>query len=138
MGHNDEALARYRKSIAVLQPFFDQQNEAVTYQYLSCEQSLALLYASTGDHAAALELANRAFAQAEKYSGQLSLPDSRTAVAAEGWSVLAVAQSKAGMVDQARQIRRDRYYYSCICPGLPQTSSKPGLKALVFGLFSGG
>jgi tetratricopeptide (TPR) repeat protein len=100
---SDEAIASYLKSIAVLQPFFDQQNEAVTYQYLSSEQSLALLYASIGDHSAALELANRAFAQAEKYSGQLSRPDSRMTIMAEGWSVLAVAQSKAGMVDQARQ-----------------------------------
>jgi tetratricopeptide (TPR) repeat protein len=103
MGHNDEALAKYRRSIALLQPFFDQQNESVTNQYLSGEQSLALLYASIGDHAAALELANRAFAQAEKYSGQLPQPDLRMAVAAEGWSVLAVVQSKAGMTNQARQ-----------------------------------
>ncbi len=103
MGHNDEALASYRKSIALLQPFFDQQNESVTSQYLSSEQSLALLYASIGDHAAALELANQAFAQAEKYSGQLSRPDLQMARTAEGWSVLAVVQSKAGMTNQARQ-----------------------------------
>jgi hypothetical protein len=40
MGHNDKAIARYRKSIALLQPFFDQQNESVTNARLVIMQPL--------------------------------------------------------------------------------------------------
>jgi hypothetical protein len=40
MGHNDEAIARYRKSIALLQPLFDQQNESVTNPRLVIMQPL--------------------------------------------------------------------------------------------------
>jgi hypothetical protein len=103
MGRNDEALASAHRSIAVLQPFFDQKKDSVISQYLSNEQSLALLEASIGNHAAALDLGARTFALAEEYSNTLSSPDSRNATMAEAWSVLAVIQSKAGMAEQARE-----------------------------------
>jgi eukaryotic-like serine/threonine-protein kinase len=103
MGRSDEALASARRSIAVLQPFFDQKKESVISQYLSCQQSLALLEASIGDHAAALDLGAQGIDLAEEYSNTLPRPDSRSATMAEAWSILAVVQSKAGLAEQARQ-----------------------------------
>jgi hypothetical protein len=75
----------------------------VISQYLSCQQSLALLEASIGDHAAALDLGAQGIDLAEEYSNTLPRPDSRSATMAEAWSILAVVQSKAGLAEQARQ-----------------------------------
>jgi hypothetical protein len=40
MGHNDEAMARYRKSIALLQPFsISRMNPLLTLDWWSCSRS---------------------------------------------------------------------------------------------------
>ena len=102
LGQTEEAAASFRRSMELLQPFFDQQNAAAITQYCSSEEDLALLYASTGNPAA-LALANDVMAQAEKHANLLTQPDSKTALLGEAWSTLAVAQSKAGQTDQASQ-----------------------------------
>jgi eukaryotic-like serine/threonine-protein kinase len=103
LGRTAEAMASYKKSLAVIQPFFDAKNSTVLSQYLASEQSLALLDAATGDTAKALELANHSVSEAEKFSDQKSRTDAQTLSVAKAWSTLSVAQSRAGLMDQARQ-----------------------------------
>ena len=103
LGRKAEAAATYQKSMAVIQAFLDARNATVLSQYLASEQSLALLDASNGDTATALDLANRSLSDAEKFSDQAPRTDAQTLMLAKAWSTLGVTQSKAGMTDQARQ-----------------------------------
>ena len=103
LGRTTEAVASYKKSMAVIQPFLDAKNSTVLSQYLASEQSLALLDLAIGDTAKALELANHSLSEAEKFSDQAPRTDAQTLALAKSWSTLGVVQSKAGMPDQARQ-----------------------------------
>ena len=103
LGRNDDAVASYRRSMAVMQPFLEQQNNVIVVQYISGEQNLALLYALMGRHADALEIATRSLARADKYCNAPPHTDTQMAVLAMGWSTLAKVQDKAGQMDKAAQ-----------------------------------
>lgn len=102
LGRNSDALESYRKSIAVLQPFFDRQDAAVLSQYFSGEKSVALLEASTGDRKAALDTAGLVLAQASKLSESPERSESQTVHLARAWSIMAITQSKLKMTEDAR------------------------------------
>jgi tetratricopeptide (TPR) repeat protein len=103
LGRNDDAIASYRRSMAVMQPFLEQQNNSIVVQYITDEQNLALLYASMGRHADALEIATRSLARADKYGNAPPHNDTQMAVLAMGWSTLAKVQDRAGQMDKAAQ-----------------------------------
>jgi tetratricopeptide (TPR) repeat protein len=103
LGRNDDAVASYRRSMTVIQPFLEQPNNNIIVQYISDEQNLALLYASMGRHADALEIAIRSLARADKYGNAPPHSDTQMAVLAMGWSTLAKIQDKAGQIDKAAQ-----------------------------------
>ena len=103
LGRNDDAVASYRRSMAAIQPFLEQQNNAIVVQYITDEQNLAVLYASMGRHADGLEIATRSLARADKYGSAPPHTDTQMAVLAMGWSTLAKVQDKAGQMDKAAQ-----------------------------------
>jgi hypothetical protein len=73
LGRDAEAIASYRKSGAILQPFLNPQNRSPLVQVLSAEQSLALLFRALSDYAAAASLERNSPRRAPCNSGRPSL-----------------------------------------------------------------
>jgi tetratricopeptide (TPR) repeat protein len=106
MGKPDEALASYRESIAILQPYWDRKDKTVTLLYIINEQDLALLGATPGDAGAALQMSQQALTQTEDYAGQPPYLDRQVGALGRAWSNLAQVQAKVGQMDQARRSAR--------------------------------
>jgi serine/threonine protein kinase/tetratricopeptide (TPR) repeat protein len=103
LGRPTEAVQMFRKSMALLEPFADLPKSTVTTEYLSEEESLALLYASMGNVDEALSLANRAVAVEQKRTASSPPSETHAGQLAAAWSTLALTQSKAGLQDRAKQ-----------------------------------
>jgi tetratricopeptide (TPR) repeat protein len=103
LGRRGEALATYRRSLAMLQPYAGLPNDPVTAQCIADEEDIALLQAASGDAAAAIDMAHKAVAQAETLNQQEPRGDGLTAVLARAWSILAATQSKANRMEEARE-----------------------------------
>jgi eukaryotic-like serine/threonine-protein kinase len=103
LGRNTEAIEGYRKAMDVLQPFLGSGNLVVTGENIYCEEGLAQIYASTGDHAAALEIAKQAVANAEKRNAVPPPSEYRTGGLVRAYAILAAVQEKEGEDGQARQ-----------------------------------
>jgi tetratricopeptide (TPR) repeat protein len=103
LGRNTEAIASYRRSMALLQPFLTRPNGPDRAQYISDEQSLALLYASIDDHSAASELADSALAAVQKYNAVSPPSEYRVAALAGAWATVAITRSKGGAAIQAQE-----------------------------------
>jgi eukaryotic-like serine/threonine-protein kinase len=103
LGHRDEAIASYRRSMALLQTFFDGHMKAAGAQYILDEEDLALLYASSGDSAQALDLSSLALTQAHNYANTIVQADARQAFLAHSWCVTAIVQAKSGRTDEAQR-----------------------------------
>jgi eukaryotic-like serine/threonine-protein kinase len=97
------AAETYRKALALLEPFATSPASPVMPQYLADEQDLALLAASTGDHATAARLAQKALDMSEKIAALPPPSDTHVAALAHAWSVLASTQASAGANIPARQ-----------------------------------
>ena len=103
LGRNADAMASYRSSLTAIQPFFDQQNAVVFTQYLTDEDSIALLDLTLGDTAEALREANQAVSQARTICDRGCRTDRQTLNLAETWATLAITQSKTGRASEARE-----------------------------------
>jgi serine/threonine protein kinase len=102
LGRKDEAEASYRRSMDMVQPYAGSQR-AATAQRIADERNLALLYASSGESAKALEFSTRALAEAETYNALLPRTNTQILVLAESWRTNAKVQAVAGKADSARQ-----------------------------------
>ena len=90
LGRHEEAMAAYRGSMAIIQSFFDLQNSAVVGQYLTDEESIALLEVSSGDADGAVRQANKALDEARKVSDPSPRTDSKVLMLAKAWRRLAL------------------------------------------------
>ncbi|MBS1801215.1 MAG: hypothetical protein JSS95_15490 [Acidobacteria bacterium] len=122
LGHRDRAAAAYQRSIIVIQPFLDARNASILSQYLASEQSLAVLEASSGNTAPALDLANHGLNEAEQFANQTPHTEVQTLDLARAWSTLGLTQYRAGMTSEARQSATNALK-------LWETIKKPGLLA---------
>ena len=103
LGQSAVAIQRYRASLELVRPFLNMENGSATGQSIAAEEDLAQVLASTGDHAAALDFANLAVAQAEKRAST-SPPSERYAGGlARAYATLATVQENAGDPFQARK-----------------------------------
>jgi len=103
LGRMAEAEQAYRKSMALYEPFIHQPNLPMVPDYIADQEELALLYASKGDKAAAVEMAGKAIASAERYAATPPHNESRTAAVAAAWADLALVESETGSPGPARQ-----------------------------------
>jgi tetratricopeptide (TPR) repeat protein len=103
LGRNTDAIEGYRKALDVLHPFLDSGNQPAIGENIYCEEGLARIYASSGNHADALEFAKQAVAHAEKRNAESSPSEYRTGSLARAYAVLASVQEEGGDPDQARQ-----------------------------------
>lgn len=107
LARNADALTSYRKSMSILQPFVDVHNGTVTAEYVTDEENIAVLEASLGHNAKALEEANQAIGHAQGAGDHNMHTDSQTAVLGKAWAMMAITQSKLGMVQDARESASD-------------------------------
>jgi len=104
LGRTAEAIKSYRRSLEVLQPFFDSGNTVMVYgQRIRNEEDLAQVLSSTGDYAAALELASGAVAQSEKRVATGPPSEQTVGSLARAYARLAAVEEEAGKPDEARQ-----------------------------------
>ncbi|HEY5329722.1 MAG TPA: serine/threonine-protein kinase [Acidobacteriaceae bacterium] len=125
--HTAEAVETYRKALALLDPFAESPQSSAMPEYVSIEQDLALLTASTGDPQAATRLAQNALDSVEKMTVAPSLSELHVASTARAWSTLALTQAKAGSNTLARQSAEKamQLWNSVRTPGLLTVSRKP-------------
>ncbi len=102
LGQMAEAIQSYRQSLEVLKPFLTSGDSGVTRQEIASEEALAMADASNGELAAALEIASRSAADAEKYT-QAGPSDSRAGDLARAYATLAAVQQKCGNTIEARK-----------------------------------
>jgi eukaryotic-like serine/threonine-protein kinase len=102
LGHRDEAVAGYRKSMALLQAFVDGHMKTAIAQYILDEQDLALLYAESKSGGQAMELSGLALTQAQNYAATIVQADARQAFLAQSWCVNALVQVRSGMTVEAQ------------------------------------
>ena len=103
LGRFSEAAQTYRKAMGLLEPFFMQSKITMAPEYIYDQDGLALLYASTGNSASALDMAKKAISSGETYAAISPPNDNRLAALAGAWSALALVQSKAGLTSEAHQ-----------------------------------
>lgn len=103
LGRIPESIQTYRKAMGLLEPFFVQSKITMASDYIADQDGLALLYASTGENASALDMAKKAIAAGEKYAATSPPNDNRLAALAGAWSALALVQSKTGLNSEAHQ-----------------------------------
>jgi tetratricopeptide (TPR) repeat protein len=102
LGRKNQAEASYRRSMDMVQPYAGSQRGA-TVQCIADERDLALLYASSGESAKALEFSTRAVSESEKYSALAPHTNSQSLTLAESWGTNAKVQAVVGKVDSAKQ-----------------------------------
>jgi tetratricopeptide (TPR) repeat protein/tRNA A-37 threonylcarbamoyl transferase component Bud32 len=103
LGRMPEAEQAYRKSMALYEPFIHQPNLQMVADYIADQDELALLYASTGKKAAAMDMADNAVDSAKRYAATPPHNENRTAAVAAAWADLALVESKTGSPEPARQ-----------------------------------
>jgi eukaryotic-like serine/threonine-protein kinase len=102
LGKHSDAMASCKESMDTVRQFLPVNTVTVTSQYIAAERCLALLYASSGDHRDALELAQRALDQTEADVGKPPYKDPQIVNLASAWATLALAQSRLGEMEDAR------------------------------------
>ena len=102
LGHTTQAETAYRRSMDLVQPFVEGQRPAA-FQHICTERDLALMYASSGESAKALELSARALAETEAYSNLTPHTSSQVLALAESWRTNAKVQAIVGRTESAKQ-----------------------------------
>jgi eukaryotic-like serine/threonine-protein kinase len=102
LGRVGQAEASYRRSMEMVQPFAETQRTAAL-QHIADERDLALLYASRGESAKALDFSTRALAEAETYSSLAPHTNVQILTLAETWRINAKVQSVVGKTEGAKQ-----------------------------------
>jgi serine/threonine protein kinase/tetratricopeptide (TPR) repeat protein len=103
LGQTAAAARQYRQSLDEATALSSSGGFALALQALVDEEALALLDASTGERAEALEFAHRAVAHAEKYAAGTPPPDDRAGHLGMACFVLASVQKTFGDWEPARQ-----------------------------------
>jgi hypothetical protein len=79
-----------------------QGKSPVIPDYIHVQDDIALLQSANGDHAAALQMAAKALASAEKYASGPAVAV-HAAQLGNAWAVLAIMQGEASQKDAARK-----------------------------------
>jgi tetratricopeptide (TPR) repeat protein len=100
---NAEAAEQYMASFAAAETFLPSGSASAAVQAIAGQEALALLYASQGDRARAIELARRAMSNAERHAaGQPS--DTSAGHLARSYFVLASVHAKFSEWTDARRV----------------------------------
>jgi tetratricopeptide (TPR) repeat protein len=104
LGQNAEAEARYRQSLAAVEPFSSPTGSAFcTLQAIESEEDLALYFARTGGRAAASDFGRRAVREADVFAAGDLKSERRKASAGKAAFVMADVSHTLGDEEQARQ-----------------------------------